>query len=148
MQQLVNERDFNVDPTNRLRIATRIHFALLRHYDEDVAISRLLAGGAEAREALWVCEASAHEELITLAGQLAVANKQERRAARVPGADVRTAPAPIAAQGSTPQDMAWAHDTSGFGVSRLPSFMDPPTTISHWLKPSTWLRRGTTPNLS
>ena len=36
-----------MDPTIRLRIATRIHFALLRHYGEDVGVSTLLKGEAE-----------------------------------------------------------------------------------------------------
>ena len=58
-----------MDPTTRLRIATRIHFALLRHFGEDVGIQALLDGDANAREALWVCEASGDAELVMLARQ-------------------------------------------------------------------------------
>ncbi len=56
-----------MDPTIRLRIATRIHFALLRHYSEDVPVSTLLQGEDDAREALWVCDASGQDELVALA---------------------------------------------------------------------------------
>ena len=48
-----------MDLNSKLRIATRIHFALLRHYSEDVPVSDLIKGEADAREALWVCEAPA-----------------------------------------------------------------------------------------
>ena len=58
----------NVDTSTRLRIATRIHFALLRRYGEAVEIDSLLKGDDESREALWVCEASGDAELGTLAG--------------------------------------------------------------------------------
>ena len=129
-----------MDPTNRLRIATRIHFALLRHFDEDVSVSRLLANEADAREALWVCQASQNGELVELAAQFKAANKQEAREAKQRSASAQnSAYAPLA---DVPQDLAWSKDTSGFGVSRLPSFMaDPSPTITDWLKPSTWLRR-------
>ena len=40
------------DPTVRLRLATRIHFALLRHCSEPVGVCTLLMGGDEARGAL------------------------------------------------------------------------------------------------
>jgi hypothetical protein len=154
MQQLVNDQEFTVDPTNRLRIATRIHFALLRHFDEDVAVSALLAGEADAREALWVCEASQSDELVALAAQFKAVNKQEARSARQRTSSVQpvssiTAPNPAGAAGATAQDLAWAQDSSGFGVSRLPSFMaDPTPTITDWLKPSNWLRRTATSNAS
>ena len=72
-----------MDPTIRLRIATRIHFALLRHYGEDVGVSTLLKGEAEAREALWVCQASGHKELVSLAKQFETATRQETRAVRL-----------------------------------------------------------------
>jgi len=128
-----------MDPTIRLRIATRIHFALLRHYDEDVAISSLLKDARVAREALWVCEASGHEELVTLGKQFETAARQEARAVELRRREVSM----TAAHGATPQDLAWAQDTSGFGLSRL-SEPAPPTaadTGSRWLKPSSWLRR-------
>ena len=62
-----------LDPTIRLRLATRIHFALRRNYGEDVEVSTLLRGLPEAREALWVCAASGDTELVSLAQQFAEA---------------------------------------------------------------------------
>ncbi len=53
----------------RLRIATRIHFLLLRHLGEGVDVARMLKSDAEAREVLWVCEGSGNGELVTLARQ-------------------------------------------------------------------------------
>ena len=68
-----------MDPTIRLRIATRIHFALLRHYGEHVDVAGLLRGQADAREVLWVCEASGHAELANLAKQFDAAAMDLRR---------------------------------------------------------------------
>jgi hypothetical protein len=133
-----------MDLNNKLRIATRIHFALLRHYSEDVPVSDLLKGEADAREALWVCEASGIEELVTLAKQFEAANAEEVLAMRTHRLNpTRASPAPRVA--ATPQDMAWAQASSGFGVSTPPSFLVPPApVIPAWLNPSTWLRRAAT----
>ena len=116
-----------VDPTIRLRIATRIHFALLRHYGEDVAVSTLLGDATAAREALWVCEASGHDELASLAKQFKAAPKP------MPAIAPRRAE-----QGTVLQDLAWAQDTSGFGVSRLPEAM---TTLAAKPQPRSMLSR-------
>jgi len=96
-----------VDPL-RFRLATRIHFALLRRYGEDVDVTALLKGGREAREALWVCEASSGTELVELAAQF------ERSAVVQPVVGTR------ASASAAPQDAAWARNTSGFGVSIQP----------------------------
>jgi hypothetical protein len=117
-----------VDTSLRLRTATRIHFALLRQYGEDVGISRLLKNEADAHEALWVCDASGDAELVDLARQFR----------RICAAEAR----PAAKAAAAPQDAAWARDTSGFGVSR-PAALDPPASAfgsSHWLRPSSWLK--------
>jgi hypothetical protein len=113
-----------VDTSSRLRIATRIHFALLRHYGEHVEVGTLLKNEVDAQEALWVCEASGDTELALLARQFKQAGK------------VR--PAVKAA----PQDAAWARDTSGFGVSRPLDLENSPSGFgsSSWLRPSTWLK--------
>ena len=127
-----------MDLNNKLRIATRIHFALLRHYNEDVAVSSLLKDERVAREALWVCEASGVDELITLGKQFETAARQEARAAQLRAREA----AATASRGTTPQDMAWSRDTSGFGLSRLPEPAQPAAAeASRWLKPSSWLRR-------
>jgi len=57
-----------MDP-HQFHLATRIHFALLRQYGEDVGVTSLLKGSPEAREALWVCEASDDRELAGLASK-------------------------------------------------------------------------------
>ena len=125
------------DPTIRLRLATRIHFALLRHCGEPVGVSNLLNGGDEAREALWVCQASGHAELVSLALQF------------MSCASV----APAAVHRAAPQDAAWAQDTSGFGVSRPAADSEPVTRVhghaadparapAGWFNPAHWLRRN------
>jgi hypothetical protein len=132
-----------LDPTIRLRIATRIHFALLRQYGEDVAVSTLLKNEVAAREALWVCEASTNQELVALSRQFDIATRQEARAAQL--RSVQAAAAEHAAsRGAHPQELAWAQDTSGFGISRLQEASEPPAPQAQgWLKPSRWLRRST-----
>ncbi len=118
------EPEPDVDTSTRLRLATRIHFALLRHYGHKVEIGELMKLDGEVREAIWVCEASGDAELAAMARQLRMANE---------------APEP---PGRVPQDTSWASDTSGFGVSR-PLELEPQTEpVSKWLKPSTWGRRS------
>ena len=120
-----------MDPTIRLRIATRIHFALLRHYGEDVAVSTLLDAGDGAREALWVCDASGDAELAGLADRL------------------RAAPRPLPPRAHTepdvPQDLAWSRDTSGFGISRwiepAPESEPGPVRPTGWLSPGALVAR-------
>ena len=146
-----------VDPTIRLRIATRIHFALLRHYGEHVDVAGLLRGQADAREALWVCEASGHAELANLAKQFDEVTKADARrarsAARKPAAvsaatatAIRTAAKTTTSQTRhAPQDAVWAQDTSGFGVSRPPEIADTAARTAApvgWLGAARWLRRA------
>jgi NAD-specific glutamate dehydrogenase len=119
-----------VDTSIRLRIATRIHFALLRHYGEDVEVGTLLRNEADAREALWVCDASGDAELAALARQFRHA---ERAEAKAPPAQ------------RAPQDLAWARNTSGFGLTRPLELEEAAASgfaASSWLKPSTWLKRS------
>ncbi|WP_280152900.1 hypothetical protein [Piscinibacter sp. XHJ-5] len=121
-----------MDANTRLRIATRIHFLLLRHLGEGVDVATMLKNEKEAREVLWVCEGSGDRELMTLAGQY-------RRAGRPP--------AQRAAAGHAPQDTSWAGNTTGFGVSQPPEIPEsagkPATSVSSgWLSPVSWLRRA------
>jgi hypothetical protein len=120
-----------MDPSIRLRLAARIHFALLRHYDEDVPIATLLEGGQQAQEALWVCEASGDTELRNLAIQFSAATQAAGRAEAEPA--------------TAPQDAAWARNTSGFGVSRPAHIAEvpPPLAEPGWRHPLRWLRGGT-----
>ena len=132
-----------MDPNIRLRIATRIHFALLRHYGEDVGVSTLLKGEADAREALWVCQASGCADLVGLAKQFHTATRQETRAVRLRSQQARIEASTTALRGATPQDMAWSRDTSGFGLTRAPDTLDAPALKGDgWLKAPSWLRRG------
>jgi len=123
-----------MDP-HRFRLATRIHFALLRRYGEDVDVGSLLKGSPEAREALWVCEASDERELVELAAEF----KRLAKAAR-PVKPVQVADAP--------QDAAWARNTSGFGATLPPDLdalyhpADHTSAARALLKPSTWLRKS------
>jgi len=120
-----------MDP-HRFRLATRIHFALLRKYGEDVDVAALLKGSPEAREALWVCQASDDRELAELAAQFKRASKAVARApTRVEPADA-------------PQDAAWARNTSGFGAT-VPTELDAPRhtpALRVLLNPSSWLRKS------
>jgi hypothetical protein len=133
-----------LDPTSRLRIATRIHFALLRQFDEAVEVRDLLDGNGPGREALWVCEASGDAELATLAREL----RSTRRTPAAATAPRDTAAAPLHAPsgGRVAQDTTWGQDTSGFGLS-LPAELGPQPTRSaaaspSWFAPMDWLRRG------
>ncbi len=128
-----------MDPTSRLRIATRIHFALLRHFNEDVDVRTLLLEGIDAQEALWVCEGSGNPELLALAQQFTLACQTDARAGRNAAAAAVAAP-------TVPQDLRWSEDTSGFGLSRpLPDVAmsgGGATVSSAWSRPMSWLRRG------
>lgn len=137
-----------MDLNTRLRIATRIHFALLRHLGEGVDVAAMLKNEEQAREVLWVCEASGDEELVAL-------GRQFQRVVAL-DAEARTA------AGHATQDTSWARDTSGFGVSQPPDMAEPgvrrgsiaPTLTAAvpqrgeargavaWLNPVNWLRRS------
>jgi hypothetical protein len=125
------------DPSIRLRIATRIHFALLRRFDENVAVATLLDGGPKAQEALWVCQASGDPELRNLALQLGAATE----------AAADDSDAERFAGHAAPQDAVWARNTTGFGVTRplalaeaMPAMAEP-----GWRHPLRWLRGQRTP---
>ena len=128
-----------MDATTRLRIATRIHFSLKRQFGENIEISTLLRSEPDAREAMWVCEASGDPELMSLAQQFARASV----AVRAPEAKPMATHPTVHAAGRVPQDTAWSQDISGFGLSR-PTEIDPPRAGNTWTQPVDWLRRGTT----
>lgn len=122
-----------MDDSTRLRIATRIHFALLRHFGAKVEVGELLQDEAAAREALWVCDASGDAELESLARQFREATRALAR--------------PRVASAAASRPMPWSR-TSGFGVTTRPAAPDlpaPPAPHASWLHPSTWLKgRSTT----
>ena len=117
---------------NRLRIATRIHFALLRHLGEGIDVGTMLKRDSEAREVLWVCQASGDAELVALSHQYERAAELENEA--------------LHAGGHMPQDTHWFKDTSGFGVSQPPEAAAHPAASQaaasrSWRKPASWFQR-------
>ena len=144
MHLLTNFSDCTVDSNTRLRIAARIHFALLRQYGEDVAVSTLLRGEGDAREALWVCEASGDVELIALARRFNAPAGADARHADAPVSPRRPVAEPVKArrQHGVPLDTAWSQDSSGFDLSRPPEIADAPLSkpSAGWLNPARWLR--------
>jgi hypothetical protein len=134
-----------LDANNRLRIATRIHFALMRHLGADmVDVGRMLKSESEAREVLWVCDASGDAELMSLARRFRRAEAAEAAAAKAKGPT---------GGGHAPQDTPWARDTSGFGLSQPAEAADAAprrggkgnSVSAGWLKPVSWLRRDRGP---
>jgi hypothetical protein len=129
-----------LDTNNRLRIATRIHFALLRHLGADVVdVGTMLKSENDAREVLWVCDASGDAELMSLA-------RKFRRATAAEAADAQAQAQARAASGHAVQDTPWARDTSGFGLTQPPEVAEaqPRGKVSvsaGWMKPVSWLRR-------
>jgi hypothetical protein len=121
-----------LDPTACLRLATRLHFMLRRHLDQEFEIGVLMQGGFEARTALRLCRTSGLPELVSLAHELervhrhdakanarrAAAAKEAREARKA--AAVRSTKRVVAA-GRAEQDLEWSKDTSGFGLSLPPA---------------------------
>ncbi len=113
----------------QLRIATRIHFLLKRDLGEGIDVAAMLCDPDEAREVLFVCQASGNPELMSLARQFVQAGK--------------LAAPEVAAKADAPQDAAWARHTSGFGLPQLPAAPSPPVPQERsWRSATEWLRRG------
>jgi hypothetical protein len=70
-----------MDPTSRLRIATRIHFLLLRQMGAGIDVGYMLRRNDYAREVLFVCEGSGDAELASLARRFERASREEAAAA-------------------------------------------------------------------
>jgi hypothetical protein len=119
-----------LDPTACLRIATRLHFMMRRHLDQEFEVGVLMQGGFEARAALRLCRNSGLPELIALAQELERAHRADAKASARRAAAVAAAKAARAAQrakssglptaGRKAQDLEWSRDTSGFGLSEPP----------------------------
>lgn len=137
-----------MDPTACLRLATRLHFMLRRHLDQEFEISVLMQGGFEARAALRLCRNSGLPELVSLAHELERAHRSEakasaRRAAAAAAEKAQRAllraKKVVAPVGRKAQDLAWSRDTSGFGLS-LPPERDFEIDAAPLPKPG-WLAR-------
>jgi hypothetical protein len=109
----------------QLRIAARIHFILKHDLGEGISVAAMLSDANEAREVLFVCQASGNPELVSLARQFAHAGKLAK---------------PTPAKADAPQDAAWARNTSGFGVTHAAEL--PPPEESSWRSATQWLRRA------
>jgi len=106
----------------QLRIAARIHYALKGLLGEGIDVAAMLNDPAEAREVLYVCQASGNAELVTLANQFFVASE----VARLADSQSLSKPAP--------QDAAWSRDTSGFGFSEPGDLTTLPNPRTGWIK--------------
>jgi len=134
-----------MDPTFRLRTATRLHFLLLRRYGQDIDVGVLLKSKARLHDGLWLCEATGDAELIDLARRLADANRAHDEAEVV--AQLRDAATALGAAGDEVlQDLRWDAPTSSFGMTlpqelpTLPHYVQART--GRWLNPVRWLRAG------
>jgi hypothetical protein len=104
-----------------LRVATRIHFFLLRELGQGIDIEQMLNRELYARDVLLVCEACQGTELARLAAQF----RAVRAAARTPGV---AEPAP----GYSPRELDWADSRSGFGIPH-PAAMQASEPQRGWL---------------
>lgn len=107
---------------NRLRIATKIHFAVRRYLGEGLDVGAMLKDAAYATEVLYVCRSSRDPELCALADQFEAAPRIE---------PARTAPRQthIEQKRPAPQDAVWAQNTTGFGITR-PAGLEPLSTAA------------------
>lgn len=140
-----------MDPTYRLRTATRLHFLLLRRYGQHIDISLLLKGKARDHDGLWLCKATGDDELIALARLLAHANRAHaREEARLRDEEAAAHTAALSTSGRAAQAMPWGPDTTGFGVS-TPQELTPwpdevsAPRVSRWINPLNWLKGEAAP---
>ena len=150
-----------MDKSTQLQMATRIHFALLRQFGENIEITDLIKNQGVAREALWVCEASGDIELMDLARQFKACSKALAQAGTPPEQDAARAAEAAASQ--TPQP-PHAHPI-GRPVGRMPSKTKdasakatpkldlsnapgldpaPPPVVRSRMLPPSWFRRAST----
>jgi hypothetical protein len=122
--------EFPVSTPVQLRIATRIHFILKRDLGEGINVAAMLSDAGEAREVLFVCQASGNPELVSLARQYVNAGKLAKPAQSSGNA-----------KGDAPQDAVWARNTSGFGVVTQAAELSAPEESS-WRSATQWLRRS------
>ena len=121
-----------MDPTSRLRIATRIHYALLRHLGTGIDVGYMLKRDDYAREVLYVCQGSGDAELAALALKFEQAS-----------AEAAMAEASKASRNAAPQEAPesiWSNDLPEPGMTQAGG-LGPGTepTSSRWLTPSRWL---------
>jgi hypothetical protein len=101
---------------NKLRIATKIHFFLLRELGQGIDIERMLSHELYARDVLLVCEACPGTELARLAAQF--------RSLQTPGV-AEPAAAYIAAQTPGPHDWATSAKATRISVPLVAQASEP-----------------------
>lgn len=139
-----------MDSATRLRVATRIHFGMLRYLDSGIDVQRMLLDAGYAREVLFVCRGSGDEELLALAAEF----EPEAAAAPKPRpmtAKMRVMPSPEelarARRRAQPPAPARAEPEAEGDPQPAPPPADEefdferPPELPRWLNPKHWLRR-------
>lgn len=138
-----------VTALTRLHLATRIHLALLRELKLGIDVRRMLRERDYADEVLDVCRGIDDLALLEMADRFDDASAAEDAKAHMEEAArrARAALAEIPRRGppAVPQDMAWSHNTSGFGMSPNPVGLDSGSVPLEPARrprfaPSDWLR--------
>jgi hypothetical protein len=141
-----------MDPTYRLRTATRLHFLLLRRYGQDVDVAQLLKGRARNHDGLWLCKATGDAELIALARLLAHANQLHAREEARLREEALIAACATADAGAFVQEIPWGFETSGFGLTHPQHLLDaqPLETprSTRRFSPLRWLKRSAHPEVA
>jgi len=138
-----------MDSDTQLRLATRIHSALLRYLGTGIDVASMLSRKSYAREVIFVCTGCSDPELNALAREYVGARKAAREARSMPLVERRIVPASIPMLPVTAEvklDPEWARDSSNFspselaqGESQLEDNAGAPR--KRWFDPARWLRR-------
>lgn len=138
---------------NRLQLATRIHFGLLRALGEGIDVGRMLRQRGYADLVLEVCRGVGDGLMVELADRFddATAEESARECLAEAAREARRALAliPRRAPPLTAQDLHWSDHTSGFGLTRAMASLDdaaeaPAVPTRRRFAPSDWLGRGAT----
>ncbi len=124
----------------QLQIAARIHIAFKQALGEGFDVMAMLKEPDEAREVLFVCQAFGNAELMSLARKFVAAGKPGEKSVDKATQPLRVPKALEATQLDSPQDAAWSHSHSGFGMQATTSG-DPHTADRSWRLATQWLRR-------
>ncbi len=132
---------------NRLHLATRIHFGLLRTLGEGVDVARMLRQREYADEVLNVCRGLEEFAIVELADRFddATAEESARACLAEAAREARRALAQIPRRAPvTAQAMSWSDQTSGFGLTQAMAALDdaPATPQRRRFAASDWLGLG------
>jgi len=138
-----------MDSDTQLRLATRIHSALLRYLGTGIDVASMLSRKSYAREVIYVCSGCSDPELNALAKEYVGARKAAREARSMPLVERRNVPTTVPMLPVTAEvklDPEWARDSSNFSPSELAQSESPPDDHGgeprkRWFDPARWLRR-------